>query len=222
LVIETAGLDLTVSDVTKVANQVSDIAVGDGGFVETMQQSTNSQGEDFESVTVRIPETQFQAALKAVKLLGKVNTFSQSGQDVTSQHDNLQQQISELQGEAQAYTRLFDKATTMADMLQIQQSLTQVNSQLSDLNNQLHQLNHTVQFATLNISLHGAAVAAPKKTVPTPFYAPLADSIRLMERIGIGLSKVISWILPWALLAGLFYGGARLWRRSRGQHGPGK
>ena len=222
LVIETAGLDLTVSSVATTANQISDITVGDGGFVQTMQQSTDSQGQDFESMTIRIPQTQFQAALKQVKSLGKVNILSQTGQDVTSQHDNLQQQIAELQSEAQAYTRLFDRATTMADMLQIQQSLTQVNSQLSNLNNQLHQLNRTVQLATLNITLHQAAIAAPEKTAPTPFFAPLAASIHLMERIGIGLVKVVSWLLPWALIAGLLYGGVRLWRKGSSHHPGGK
>ncbi len=222
LVIETAGLDLTVSSVAITANQISDITVGDGGFVQTMQQSTDSQGQDFESMTVRIPQTQFQAALKQVKSFGKVNTFSQTGQDVTSQHDNLQQQIAELQSEEEAYTRLFDRATTMADMLQIQQSLTQVNSQLSNLDNQLHQLNRTVELATLNITLHQAAIGVPEKTAPTPFFAPLAESIRLMERIGIGLVKVVSWLLPWALIVGLLYGGVRLWRRGRSHHSDGK
>lgn len=222
LVIETAGMDLTVSSVATTANQISDITVGDGGFVQTMQQSTDSQGQDFESMTVRIPQTEFQAALKQVKSLGKVNIFSQTGQDVTSQHNNLQQQIAERQSEAQAYTRLFDRATTMPDMLQIQQSLTQVNSQLSNLNNQLHQLNRTVRLAKLNITLHQSAIAAPTKTAPTPFFTPLAASIRLMERIGMWLVKVVFWLLPWALIAGLLYGAVRLWRRGRSHHPGGK
>lgn len=213
LVIETANVDLTVSHLSKVTRNLSSLTAKSGGFIQSMNESTNPQGLQFESFTIRVPENKFQSVLKNVKSSGKINTFSQTGQDVTNEHNNLQLQISELQSEAQAYTRLFDKATKMSDMLQIQQSLTQVNNQISNLNNQLHQLNHTVQYATIHMTLRPSVV--PILQGNEPYWAPLAQSLRFMARVGVGLSKVVGWILPWGILGGILYGIVRVWRRGR-------
>lgn len=211
LVIETANVDLTVSQLSKVTGDISTLTSKYGGFIQSMNQSTDSQGQASATFTIRVPENEFQPVVKRIRSLGKVNTFAQNGQDVTNEHNNLQLQISELQSEAQAYTRLFDKATKMSDMLQIQQSLTQVNNEISNLNNQLHQLNHTIAYATISVTLSPSVV--PIHQGNEPFWAPLVQSLHFMQRVGVGLSKVVGWLLPWGILGGLLYGGVHVWRR---------
>ncbi|WDL98647.1 DUF4349 domain-containing protein [Alicyclobacillus sp. ALC3] len=211
LVIETANLDMTVTQLPKATSDITSLAEASGGFVHSMNQLTDGQGQNSATLTIRVPENKFQTALKNIKSLGKVDTFSQSGQDVTSEHNNLQLQVTELQSEAKAYTRLFDKATKMSDMLQIQQSLTETNNQISNLNSQLHQLNHTIQYTTINITLQPSVV--PIHQGSEPFWAPIVQSLHFMDRVGVGLSKVIGWLLPWAALGGLVYGGVLVWRR---------
>ena len=211
LVIETANLDLTVSNLTKAGDQITQLTTQSGGFIETMQQSTQQQGQSLETLTIRVPESHFQSALGSVKSLGVVNNFSQTGQDVTSQNNDLQQQLAQLQSEAQAYTRLFNKASNMSDMLQIQQSLTQVNSQIASVNVQLHHLNRSVQLATLNITLHSSVI--PIHQGSAPVWAPFIQSLHFMTRVGQGLFKVIAWVLPWAVLVGIVMAVVRVIRR---------
>jgi len=206
-VIETATLSLTVHDLKGTTNQLSQWIAADGGFIQSMQQTTNT-AQAAVNMTLRIPESDFERVLHATKGLGQVTSFSQTGQDVTQQHNNMQAQIAQLESEAQAYTRLFSKAATMADMLQIQQSLVQVNNQIADLNSQLHDLNRSVQFATIDLML--STTASPITEPTTPFIGSLAQSLHFMKQSALALTTLVAWVLPWAGLTGLIF-GIRLW-----------
>ena len=215
LVIKTANIDLSSAHLSDTANAITQITSATGGYVQSIQSSTPSQGQDFESMTVRVPESQFQGVIIKIHSLGTVRSFTQSGQDVTSNHNNLQAQISELQSEAKAYTELFGKAAKMSDMLQIQQALSQVNSQVSNLNQQLHQLDGSVQYATINVSLYPSATVIPK--TPQPFWMAAVNSFHFMMRVGFDLLSALAWLLPWVVPVGVIWFIVHLIRRNNHQ-----
>jgi len=214
LVIETANLSLTTANVVGVSRHVSHIAAQDGGFVQSMQQ-TGSKQSTLINLTVRIPEADFQTFLSASKAFGTVTQFTQTGQDVTQAHGQLQAQLSELHSEVTAYTRLFNRAQSMQDMLQIQQSLTQVDSQIADLTNQLNSLNRSIQLATVNLTLAPASAVVTPTTRTLAVFTSLRQSVHFMGESALAVITFIAWILPWGVVAGLAYAGYRWWSRRR-------
>ncbi len=210
LVIETATLNITSKNVQTASQKLTQLVAEENGFVQSMNEYTD-QGKSAISMTLRIPETDYRTFLDDAKSTGTVNNLSQTGQDVTQEHDNLQGQIKELQTEADAYTRLYSKAQSMNDMLEIQQSLTQVNGQIADLNSQIHNLNRAVQLATININIETDSVSNLSKN--PAFISSLFHSIRFMGQAGLSTLTIIAWLLPWGVLVGIIGLGWRLWIR---------
>lgn len=218
LVIETASLAISVTDVRTTSDKINQLVASNNGFVQSMNEYAN-QGQSTTNMTVRVPETAYEGLLSALKSYGTVNNFSQTGQDVTEQHNNLQEQINQLQSEADAYNRLYSRAQSMQDMLEIQQSLSQVNAEISNIQNQLHDLNRSVQLATISVNLtSGPSVSATKST---SFIGALKQSIQFMGHAAKIMLNVIAWLLPWGAVATLIgYGWNRWvrWRKSRSNH----
>ncbi|MCL6599268.1 MAG: DUF4349 domain-containing protein [Alicyclobacillus macrosporangiidus] len=213
MVIEQATVNISTSDVRQAAAKVSRMVEGYGGFVESSRESTDN-GQLTVWMTVRVPETDFTPFLNGVKGLGTVTNFSQTGQDVTQQYNGLQQQLEELKSEADAYTRLFNKAQTMKDMIDIQQALVQVNSQIAQLNQQLHDLNRSVQLATVNLTLTPPSFAGAASG-DTPVIEALLQSFHVLQKSAYALVTMIAWLLPWGVLAALALLGRRWWMRRR-------
>lgn len=199
-VIEQASISLSLKNVKTIADKLSAQATTAGGFVESTAWSDNTQNSSVQ-ITVRIPESQFTAFINHVKGLGKVTDFSQSGQDVTNQSNGLQQSIAELNAQAEAYTRLYNKAQSMKDMLQIQQSLTNVNNQIANLRNQLHTLNRQVQLATIRVHLQASAPEVVAQPASPSVSHALSQSIQALIRSFHGFIIFLAWIAPWAGIA---------------------
>lgn len=215
-VIETATLDVQTAHVHQISSHLQALVEQYGGFVASLQESDDRSAEHV-TMKVRIPENHLTDFLHGAKSTGTVTRFAQTGQDVTQQVQGVQQSISQLQSEAAAYSRLFNKAQTMKDMLQIQQSLTQVDSQISDLQAQAHQLKRSVQLATVNLSI----TPTPKVTgvasspMQTHVWKPLNASVHALGQSAIALITLFAWIVPWAAIAAIVWGGWRLWMRRR-------
>ncbi|SFV02356.1 DUF4349 domain-containing protein [Alicyclobacillus macrosporangiidus] len=213
MVIEQATVNISTSDVRQAADKVSRMVDSYGGFVESSRESTDN-GQLTVWMTVRVPEKDFTQFLNAAKGLGTVTNFSQTGQDVTQQYNGLQQQLEELKSEADAYTRLFNKAQTMKDMIDIQQALVQVNSQIAQLNAQLHDLNRSVQLATVNLTLTPPSFAGAASG-DTPVTEAFLQSFRVLKKSAYALVTIVAWLLPWVALAALALLGRRWWMRRR-------
>ncbi|MCL6446303.1 MAG: DUF4349 domain-containing protein, partial [Alicyclobacillus sp.] len=209
MVIERANIAIQLADPTQAAMRLQRLVAEDGGFVASMRVSGGSTGTANEGsavggvpssgsqttidMTVRIPEADFDAFLSRSRGLGKVTRFSQTGQDVTQQYTGLQEQLMELNSEAAAYTRLFQKATSMKDMITIQRALSQVDAQITNLEAQAHNLQRSVQLATIHLTL---------STPPTPVRAntlgvisALQKSLRILGDSAMALVAMVAWLI---------------------------
>ena len=212
MVIEQASLAITLPQVRKAEARIAQMAIGDGGFVESSQESTGGGGALTATMTVRVPTADFSAFLDRARALGRVTDFSQTGQDVTQEYTGLAQQMAELRSEAAAYTRLYKKAQSMRDMLQIEQSLAQVNSQISDLSLQEHNLSRSVQLATVNVALSTATFSS---SAPPPVVAAWNQFISVLGQSAISVFTLMAWVLPWAVLFILAVMVGRRWKRRK-------
>lgn len=219
-VVKTASLQLSVKDTSGAASKLTKMTQSIDGFVASMNETSNTDRHSAKNAKIklqlRVPNSDLNRFLAGAKGLGSVQSFTQTGQDVTNQHNALTQQLNELKSESHAYTRLYNKAKSMSDMIQIQKSLSEVNSQMNHVQAQLHQLNRSVSLATINVTLVPAIANLPQGT--TNAGGAIMSSLHFMRGVGHGLAIFVAWLLPWAVLASLIFVIVKLVKMRRRRH----
>ena len=132
--------------------RLTDLAAGSGGFVAATQASETGSSPAG-SVTLRVPEPSFEAVLNQVRALGKVDSVSTQGQDVTAQYVDLQARIDALQAARQRHLAILAKASAIGDVLAVQQQIDGLQSQLEQLQGQQKVLDDQTRYGTLTVAV---------------------------------------------------------------------
>ena len=161
---ETGAITLVVpgAQIQTDINRVMAVATGDGGFVASTESQSAAPGSPAQgTVTLDIPDANFDNVLAEVKRFGKVGLLTTNATDVTGQYVDLQARITALQDSRQQYLTIMTKATTIGGILSVQSQLDNLQSQLEQLQGQLQVLDNETTYATL-------AVTFAQKIVPPP------------------------------------------------------
>ena len=161
-IIRTGSMALEVSDMTSALRVARDAIVGLGGYVGA--SSTSSQGDKPSAeITYRIPADKWEPALDALRglngLTTKVDTEHTEAIEVTGQVVDLQARIMNLQASEVALQGIAEKATKIADVLEVQAQLTATRGQIEELTAQLKDLNDRAGYATLTVQYNVPVVA---------------------------------------------------------------
>ena len=161
-IIRTGSMALEVSDMTAALRVARDTIVGLGGYVGA--SSTSSQGDKPSAeITYRIPADKWEPALDALRglngLTTKVDTEHTEAIEVTGQVVDLQARITNLRASEVALQGIAEKATKIADILEVQAQLTATRGQIEELTAQLKGLNDRAGYATLTVQYNVPVVA---------------------------------------------------------------
>ena len=140
---------------------------------------TSSSAEDMASVTYRIPVNRFEDALAAMRKLGtKVLSEHTESTPVGGQIVDLQARIANLRASEKAIQAIMAKATTIADVLTVQQRLAEVQDEIERLSAQLTTLTGQAAYSTLTVVfvVPIQPTASPSAS-PTPSPSPTATPI---------------------------------------------
>lgn len=153
-IIKTANIEIKIKRNTakEKLETVMRIAEISGGYVVDSDLTKGSVSTDATAV-IRVPERSLKDVIAQIYKLGNVKKFTQSGRDVTNEYVDLQARIKQLKAEELAFRKLYDRASKISDLLQIQQNLSDVQTQIEQLQGQLNQLGEQVDFATINVLL---------------------------------------------------------------------
>jgi hypothetical protein len=210
MVIRTATLNLTVEDVTAGVNQVTALAARYGGRV--MQMDTHVQGEySVSTVTIQVPGDEFEQVLPELRSLGgrvkKVLAENVSGQDVTEEYTDLQSQLRNLKATETRLLQLYEKATTVPDVLALDRELRQIQAEVERIQGRTNYLSKRSEMSTITITLSPPALLEPTLTPePKKVWDPAEIAARawnasldLLTNIGtvvITVGVFLWWLLP--------------------------
>ena len=180
-VISRASIALEVEVVEEATREVRLIAEGLGGFVE--QLSTSGEPErQRASLTVRVPQSQFFAALDSISALGEVRDQNVGSEDVSEQFIDLEARLKSSLREEKSLLSLLERAEKVSEVLTIERELSRVRSQVERLQGQLNFLQRRVDLATISVSLF-----SPHQDTPEPPSASLtlevSDVTGSVERV---------------------------------------
>ena len=211
---QTGSLTLTVGrgKLSPTVAQLTALAVSDGGFVANSQ--TQSGAIPSGSVTLQVPVNSFAAVLARAQALGRTSDLTTKATDVTGQYVDLQSRITALQASRQQYLTILAKATTVGDVLAVQEQIDSIQSQIEQLQGQLQLLTSQTSYSTLTVTVS-------EGTPPSPSPLPESGLVRAWHAsIGgfvAGVEGVIRIAGPLLfallLLGAVLAGGRALWRR---------
>jgi Domain of unknown function (DUF4349) len=195
-VIKTARMSIVVDHDTfgDRFTQIGDIADNLGGYL----QSSSTTGGRSGFVTMRLPSNHFQAAIRALRKLGRVDSESIQGQDVTAQYIDMRARISIAKARRKVLFGLMQKASSISQTIQVQNALDDVQLRIEELQGDLNVLNDRVSQATIRISMRekgvklNATETVSKPSIPTAFDRAVAGFLSVIAGVIVGLG----WVLP--------------------------
>ena len=202
-------------------DRVASIAAAHGGFVASSSTSTVDKARAGE-LTVRVPADKFDAARRDLGALGKIESQSLRGEDVSAQLVDYGARLKSLTAQEEALRGLLGKATAVGEVLQVQNSLFEVRQQIEQLEAQKANLEQAASLATLQVSLFEPGAAfRPQPTEPEEGLAGAwGRAVDAAESVVAGMIVVLGWLTPLAVIALLGWGISRLFR-NRSRKAPG-
>jgi hypothetical protein len=154
MIVRMAALGITVQEFDKARSHLDEILAWHRGYLGGLQISTPSgQGRVLNGV-LRIPVGQMDRTLTELKSLGRVESESQNGQEVTAQYVDLQARLANARNTEQRLTQVLQQRTgKLSDILAIETEIARVRGEIESMEAERKSLATQVAFATLNVTL---------------------------------------------------------------------
>lgn len=204
----TAALSLTVQDFGKARTHLDEILAQHRGYLGDLQVSTPSDQGRVLKGTLRVPTGQLDSTLTELKTLGRVESESQSGQEVTAQYVDLQARLANSRNTEQRLTQVLQQRTgKLSDVLEVETEIARVRGEIESMEAERKNMASQVAFATLNVTL--AEEYKPQlQTVPPSTLRQFRNSaVEGYQTMVGGVIALVNLLLsygPSVLLWGLF------------------
>ncbi len=134
-------------------------------------------------MTLQVPVNNFSAALKQAQRIGRTTSLTTKATDVTGQYVDLQSRIAALNASRQQYLTIMTKATTVGDVLAVQDQLDTIQTQIEQLQGQLQVLTSETSYSTCHGQRQRGHAVAPPDSAPRIGHDPgLARQRRRLRR----------------------------------------
>jgi hypothetical protein len=215
--VRTGQLTLDVDDVAARGRQVRTAATAVGGVV-VQEQS----GDDYASLTVRVPVDSMDKVTDDVAGLGKVTNRSAQVSDVTGDVVDLDARVRSQQASVDRVRALLAQAQSIGDVVSIESELASREADLDSLTGRLASLRDQVAMSTLTVDLRGPAAApvpVEDPASPAGWSEGLAAGWAGLKAVGTATAAVAGFLLPMlplvAVVLGLVWAVRRIVRGRR-------
>ena len=174
-IIYTTYLSIETKDYDWAYRQLNDTLSSVDGYLESSSEYTDSTDSTRTlSLTLRVPESSYDAFVDAAEQAGSVTSTSESAEDVTTQYMDIEARLDNLTAQRTRLQELQASADNLTDLLQIESSLSDVQYQIESYQSQLNWYSQQVSYCTVNITLDEVETL----TTGTSFAARLADAAK--------------------------------------------
>lgn len=129
-----------------------------------------------ESITLRIPVTDFESFMNASAALGEVEARYVNANDITDRYFDVSIRLENSRKARETYLSLLEKAENVSEALEVERELERVNGEIDRLEGQMRLMNNQVELATITVGVR-------EKIKPGP-----------IGYIGVGVWKAVSWL----------------------------
>lgn len=226
MILRTAQLTVVVQNLDKARTGMDQVVKRYGGYLGDLTTSSPSDGARKLTASVRLPSAQLDAAMAELKIMGHVESESQSGQDVTAQYVDLEARLSNARKTEQRLIDLLQQRTgKLSDVLEVETELGRVREEVERMEGERRLLSKQVEYATLNATI-SEEFKAPAQALPdstgTRFRNAAVDGYQSVVNFIIGVALFLIGDGPMLLLwiAILYFPARYGWKKFRNRDVP--
>jgi hypothetical protein len=218
MIARTAQLALITNDFVHSRERMEAILKAHHGYVGQLTMSAPGGAGRTLDAALKVPSSELDASMAELKKLGRVETESQSGEEVTQQYVDLVARLANSRNAEQRLTAVLQQRTgKMQDVLDVEKEITRVRGEIEQMEAERKTLSKRVEFATVNVKIteeYKAQLQGPESigtrlgNAAVAGYRHVADGAMGLAEFGLeyGLSFAI-W------MAVLFWPARWIWKR---------
>ncbi len=193
-IIYTASLSLESKDYDASRAALDEALADAGGYTESCDESSYTDSTRSVSMTLRVPEENYESFLAAAAEAGNLTNRSEQAENVTTQYMDVAARLDNLETQRARLQELEAQAETLSDLLEIEASLSDVQYQLESWQRQLDWYDNQIESCTVYVYLSEVDV-----------YTPVQEGF--LQRLGSAFGRGWTAFLNGAqnLLVGLVY-----------------
>jgi hypothetical protein len=166
------------------------------------------------TATLRVPSSEFTAAVIDLKTLGNVEREEQTADEITQQRADLDARLVNAQSTLERLQGILAKGGKIHNLLEIQRQLANVSAEIARLEAERVSTDHRVIFAQVLLSLR-EEVKPPAESLAGEFrnaaVAGLSDALSSVSAIMLFVISRGPVTLLWVVL--VFFPGRWMWRK---------
>jgi hypothetical protein len=220
-VIRTAQLSITVGSglFDSKLQAVRTLVESEGGYIAgTDAQATPADTSENTSIrtgviSFMVPAAHFDDAIDQLSKVGKVQNEHITGTDVSAQYVDLNARLVNAEAQLDAMRALLKQATTINDIIAVQNQIGQITAQIEQLKGQIKYLDDNTSYSTVSVTLTESG--APAQSTPSDnwgFITALNQGAHNFMTTINYLVTGLGAVGPFLVLLGL---GFLVWRRRR-------
>jgi hypothetical protein len=154
LIARSVEFAIVTKDVTAARPALDAILAKYHGYAAQMDVYTPADDAPSLKASLRIPVTNLAAAMKDLRGLGRVASESESGEDVTQQHADLDQRLKTARDTEDRLRAILQQRTgNVSDVLQVEEEIARVRGDIESMEAEQTNLEHRVDFAGIDLSI---------------------------------------------------------------------
>jgi hypothetical protein len=209
-------LGASASEVQAVSDEVAQLTVREGGYVQSsnvrvQQQGTSASSPEGEgTLSLKIPSAKLSAALAAISRLAPVRAENQSLEDITNAYEAARRQLADALAERSALLRALAAATTEGQIDSLHERLAQARGAISRAQASVNAVSQKANTAEVEVSVLGDAHSA---ATGLTLHTGLHDAGRVLLITLIVLLIACAVLVPLGLVIAAVLSGRGAWRR---------
>ena len=150
IIIYTVDMTLEIVDVATSVDEVGAMAREMGGWIVSTSRAERHVG----FISIRVPAERLDEAVARLRGMAvDVQAENASSRDVTDEYVDLTSRLGNLEATETALLRLFDRAATVEEALDVQRTLSQVQGEIEVIKGRINFLEQTSAFSLINVAL---------------------------------------------------------------------
>ncbi|MXG91965.1 DUF4349 domain-containing protein [Nocardioides flavescens] len=199
-VVATGSVTLRSDDVGDAVADVRTLVASYDGTVAQDSARTDDDGEARTATLVlRVPTASFDEAMADLKGVATLVAADSGTEDVTSQVVDTDVRVEAQRRSIERIQVLFDRATTIKDVVGIERELSQRQADLESLEQQQASLADRTALATITVTVDRTDQPGATEDA-SGFVAGLGAGWDALTAFAAGLATVAGVLLPWAVL----------------------
>ncbi|WP_050766564.1 DUF4349 domain-containing protein [Janibacter sp. HTCC2649] len=209
-----ANLQLKVKGLTESATRIRAIAAQQNGAVLSEELYSGAAGSNTSgSITISVPSNSLDATITLLEKVGDLQFRNTSTEDVTATYVDTEARVKSMTASVARIRELLAKATTVGDLVSLENELSARQADLDALTAQLTNLKDSVTMSPISISLSTDDFEEP--IASSGFLSGLKAGWSAFTASLAVLVTVIGAVLPFAVAIGLVLAPVIWWMRRR-------